>query len=87
MQVVYRRESIGVDMMAVEDTAERYISIAAAIADMDEQKAYIANARLYLDELRHTIHDILTGENDKWAKRQLLALVDAADNCVKRAVE
>jgi len=54
--------------------------------DLDEAKACVADAIMLHDELRSTIHDILTGANDVWAKRQLLALVDAADASLKWAM-
>ena len=62
------------------------VSMIQVINELDEALAYMADARNTLVELRSAIHDILTGANDHWAKTQLLALVDAADMSIARAV-
>ena len=63
------------------------ISVAQIAADLDEARAHLVQSVMYLDELRSTVHDILTGSNDVWAKRQLIALVDATEASVKRALQ
>jgi hypothetical protein len=62
-------------------------SLVQALNELDEALAYVSDARNTLAELRSAIFDILTGVNDHWTKTQLLALVDAADNSLIRAVQ
>lgn len=64
-----------------------FVSVAQVAADADEGKAYLAEARLLVDETKSTIYDILTGEHDRWARGQIIALLDAIDDRVKRAAK
>ena len=51
-----------------------------------EAQAYVRNALYYLDALRSTVHDGLTGRNDLFLKMSLLQDIDASEANLRKAL-